>query len=95
MFMADYLKDHLRQGRMIRNILIIVGATVFIGVVWEFLEYLANQTLIEAFYRWFRINVYFMGNLNDTMLDLLMDISGGILLSLSLLIRKRLLAIRS
>ncbi len=85
MFMAEYLKDRLitknqstnDTSALVKNTLIIVGATVFIGVVWEFSEYIANQTLIEPFYRWFGIRAYFMGDLQDTVNDLLMDILGA------------------
>ena len=77
-FMADYLKNHLIKREPIKNALIIAGATVFIGVVWEFSEYIGNQTLIEPFYRWFKIRVYFMGDLKDTVADLLLDILGAI-----------------
>jgi len=77
MFMYYYLKNHLIPKHEIKNALIIVGATVFIGVIWEFSEYIANQTLIEPFYRWFEIRAYFMGDLQDTVKDLLMDTLGA------------------
>ena len=78
MFMADYLKDRLVSGQWIKNMLIVIGATIFIGVVWEFAEFIANQTLVEPFYRWFGIKAYFMGDLPDTVNDLLMDTLGGL-----------------
>lgn len=81
MFMANYLKDHLIPSNNIKNALIVVGATVFIGVVWEFAEYIANQKLIEPTYRWFGIRAYFMGDLQDTVNDLLMDILGALVLT--------------
>ncbi|MDP3696752.1 MAG: hypothetical protein Q8R55_01845 [Candidatus Taylorbacteria bacterium] len=62
---------------LVKNIIIVVGATVFIGVVWEFAEFIANQTLIEPVYRWFGVRGYFMGDLQDTVNDLLMDITGA------------------
>lgn len=77
MFMAAYLKEHILKGAFIKNTLIVVGATTFIGVVWEFSEYIANQTLIEPFYRWFGIKAYFMGDLKDTMADLTLDVLGA------------------
>ena len=77
MFMAEYLKDRLVPTGKVKNTLIVIGATVFIGVVWEFSEYIANQTLIEPFYRWLEIRAYFMGDLPDTVNDLLMDILGA------------------
>lgn len=80
MFMAGYLKDRLVPGINIKNILIVVGATLFVGVVWEFAEFIANQILIEPFYRWFGIRTYFMGDLKDTINDLLMDTLGSLTL---------------
>ena len=80
-----YLKDHLINGSKIKNVLIILGATSFIGVTWEFAEYIANQTLIEPVYKYFQIRAYFMGDLNDTLNDLLMDILGATLFAGSFL----------
>ncbi|MBI2674184.1 MAG: hypothetical protein HYX22_00380 [Candidatus Yanofskybacteria bacterium] len=57
--------------------LAVIGATTFIGVVWEFAEYAASQTLIEPLYHNFGIRAYFIGDLNDTIKDLLMDIVGA------------------
>jgi uncharacterized membrane protein YjdF len=78
MLMTGYLSAHLIKGEKIKNTLIVVGATIFIGVIWEFSEYIANQTLIEPFYNWFGIHAYFMGDLQDTMKDFLMDTFGAI-----------------
>lgn len=78
MFMASYLKDRLVSQINIKNILIVVGATLFVGVTWEFAEYIANQILIEPFYRWFSIRAYFIGDLQDTINDLLMDMLGAL-----------------
>ena len=78
MFMASYLKDRLTLMGWTKNILIIAGTTVFIGVIWEFAEFIANQTLIDFVYDKFRVRTYFMGDLNDTVLDLLMDILGAL-----------------
>jgi hypothetical protein len=89
MFMAFYLEDRLVAGDWIKNLLIIVGVTVFIGVVWEFAEYIANQTLIEPTYKWFGIRAYFIGDLNDTILDLAVDILGASLFSISHFLRRR------
>jgi len=75
--MTAYLKDHLISGNKLKNILIIAGATVFIGVVWEFSEFIANQTLVEPTRKYFGIDAYFMGDLADTMTDLLLDMLGA------------------
>lgn len=78
MFMTAYLKDRLIQRINIKNVLIVTSATIFVGVIWEFSEYIANQTLIEPFYRWFGVRAYFMGDLRDTINDLLMDTLGAL-----------------
>ncbi|OGN09553.1 MAG: hypothetical protein A3J46_02210 [Candidatus Yanofskybacteria bacterium RIFCSPHIGHO2_02_FULL_41_11] len=91
MFIARYLADIISlradpstslrvnssKSRTIKNYLIIVGAVSFIGVVWEFTEYLASQILIEPLYDNFGIKAYFIGDLDDTFNDLLMDILGA------------------
>lgn len=57
--------------------LIIIGATVFIGVVWEFIEFLAEVTLTTYLQDTLNVSYGFMGNLEDTITDLLMDILGA------------------
>ena len=80
--MANYLSEYFVNKNFLKNLLIIVGVTILIGVVWEFAEYIANQALIEPVYKYFKIHAYFMGDLNDTVSDLLMDILGATTLSL-------------
>jgi hypothetical protein len=77
MFMAGYLKDRLIAGEFIKNALIIIGSTLFMGVIWEFSEYIANQALIEPTKKYLGVTAYFMGDLNDTILDILLDILGA------------------
>lgn len=83
MLMVNYLKikelriSNLELG-LLKKYLIILGAVSFIGVVWEFTEYLASQTLIEPLYDNFGIRAYFIGDLDDTMNDLLMDVVGAL-----------------
>lgn len=73
---ASLAKGGGRETRL-KKYLIIVGAVSFIGVVWEFAEYLAAQTLIEPLYNNFGFRVYFIGDLSDTINDLLMDVVGA------------------
>lgn len=89
MFMAHYLKNHLLPEEKIKNALIVIGATVFVGVIWEFAEYIANQTLTEPIYKYLGIKAYFMGDLKDTVMDLLLDILGGLTFYGSHLFRSR------
>lgn len=77
MFFAAYLEEHISNTAKLKNTLIIVGAAMLIGVTWEFAEYIANQTLIELFYRYFGVRAYFMGDLSDTINDLTMDMLGA------------------
>src|SRR3989344_905446 len=82
MLMVRYLKiTELRitnyELTTLKRYLIVIGAVSFIGVVWEFAEYAAAQTLIEPLYNNFGIRAYFIGDLNDTLKDLLMDIAGA------------------
>ena len=79
MFMTVYLEENIRGGSRMKNLIVITGATILMGVLWEFSEYIANQTLIDYFYEKFRLRVYFMGDLNDTVKDLVMDVSGAVL----------------
>ena len=77
MLMADYLKEYVSTGSKLKNALIVLGVTAFVGVVWEFAEYVANQTLTEPVYKYFKVRVYFIGDLDDTINDLAMDILGA------------------
>lgn len=79
MLLANYLSDYFTNGSRLKNLLIIVSVTVFIGVSWEFAEYIANQVLVDPFYKYFKIHAYFMGDLEDTISDLLMDTLGATL----------------
>ena len=84
MFFSIYLKDHLFENSKLKNTLIILGVASFIGVTWEFAEYIANLVLSPVIYNAFAIRTYFMGDLNDTVNDLLMDILGAGLFSFAL-----------
>ena len=83
MLMVHYLTDikGLRitdyELRPLKKYLIIIGAVSFIGVIWEFAEYDATQTLTELLYDNFGFRIYFIGDLNDTIKDLFMDILGA------------------
>ncbi|MEK7579820.1 MAG: hypothetical protein AAB469_01350 [Patescibacteria group bacterium] len=81
MFFAGYLK-HLKIGNpgspRLKKVLILVSITVFIGVIWEFSEYLGTKLFGDYFYNKYRV-ICCMGNLDDTINDLLMDILGAAL----------------
>lgn len=94
MFLAQYLGDSIKESNphpnKIKMALIIVGAAVFIGVMWEFIEYLATNFLGQ-----FLVNKYNLrcciGNLDDTINDLTMDILGAAVFVL-ILMRKKLIS---
>ena len=50
---------------------------MLVGVVWEFFEFILNQTAREAAQAAFGLRVDFMGDISDTMTDLLMDMLGA------------------
>lgn len=79
MLFSIYLKNHLPSDAKLKNALVLISVVAFIGVIWEFAEYLAGQILIEPIYKNFDIKTYFIGDIDDTINDLLMDILGAIL----------------
>lgn len=67
-------------------ILVLVSSACFIGVLWEFAEYLStfSRHTYPLLYHYFH-----GGNFADTMSDLTADIVGGILLSVPLVLKKK------
>ena len=84
MLLSIYLKDYFIGSSKIKNTLIVLGVVSFMGIAWEFTEYLANTILSPLIYDQLAIKTYFMGDLDDTINDLLMDILGAGLFSLIL-----------
>ncbi len=80
------LPQHLR-------VFVIVALTMAVGVTWEFAEYIGNKLLTEPIYQAYDFHFYFMGDLDDTVADLLMDALGAIIFvgfsSLNLLKRSK------
>lgn len=89
MLFSAYLKNHLLDRSKLKNTLIILGVVSFVGVTWEFVEYIANVILSPIIYDLFAVKTYFMGNLNDTINDLLMDVLGAAMFVLLHLFRSR------
>ncbi|PIR41089.1 MAG: hypothetical protein COV31_03030 [Candidatus Yanofskybacteria bacterium CG10_big_fil_rev_8_21_14_0_10_46_23] len=67
----------------------LLGMTMGIGVLWEFGEFIASQTLAQPFQNFFQIKAQFIGNLADTIEDLLMDTLGGLTVAGLHLLRRR------
>ena len=80
MFFLHYFKNtnHGKPGSPeFKKALIIISSAVFVGVIWEFLEYSATELLGDYLYNNYRI-ICCIGNLDDTIKDLLMDILGAL-----------------
>ena len=80
---SDYLRNHLLPKSRTANILIVVSATILIGVTWELAEYDANHIIrprLQAVYGYNKVPD-FQGDLDDTMKDILMDIFGGLIMA--------------
>src|SRR3989338_6979065 len=79
---SQYLKPHFRPNSKMANMLIIVGATMLIGVVWEFTEYTADHIIKPPLRAAYGPKVpNFMGDLDDTISDLLLDTLGAMFLA--------------
>ena len=76
MIFYHYLKDSIKTG-FLKTVLVIVGAAIFIGVIWEFAEYSATKLIGGYLYKKYQI-ICCIGNLDDTFNDLAMDILGAI-----------------
>lgn len=79
-YLADILEPRISgyELRPLKKYLLIAGAVSLVGVIWEFYEYVASQILIKPIYDNLGIRIYFMGDLDDTINDLLMDVLGAI-----------------
>lgn len=88
MFMWHWLKGYLGKN-WFKNIIILSGVVALVGISWEFLEYFGNQFLVEPIYEAFELRVYFIGDLNDTLIDLFLDTSGAIIYFILHTLRRR------
>lgn len=79
-FVAMFFYGYLSEIMFSSNIkthkkwIIIIGTTLFIGVLWEFLEYLGTFSQINY------LSYFKIGDLADTLADLLVDALGAITL---------------
>ena len=78
MLLFSFYNNDFASLRQYLKILVVIAMTLGVGVVWEFLEFIASQTLVQPLYNFYGRHFYFMGNLADTMSDLLMDTLGAI-----------------
>ena len=84
MFFTHYFKN-LNPGNpgtpKLKKMFIIISAVIFVGVIWEISEYIATELFSNYLYEKYRI-VCCIGNLDDTISDLGIDILGAIIFSL-------------
>lgn len=82
---SNYADKSLSKAKISIFSLIIVSTTLFVGVFWEFLEY-----LVTVYYRDYLLQKYSVicciGNLDDTIGDLVFDITGALIFVLIYLI---------
>lgn len=90
MVMNHYLKEFWglnkssskKENRFLKKLfakksLIIISMTVFFGVIWEFFEYLITQIFGDYLLKNFN-KICCIGNLDDTIEDLFIDLAGSI-----------------
>ena len=81
MFLYAYLNKSLQTNIwFLKRTLIIVGATLFIGVMWEFAEYGASFILDGSIPKLLHAKTL-IGGLDDTINDLSMDLFGSFVFS--------------
>ena len=87
MFFSHYFKN-LIPGNPgtpeLKKIFIIVSAAIFVGAMWEITEYVSTEIFGNYLYETYRI-VCCVGNLDDTISDLALDITGAITFVLAFL----------
>jgi len=89
LFFYGYLYDTLIHPRIsiLKKWLFVVGATVLVGVVWEFAEFVGTDVMGNYLYANYNL-LCCIGDLTDTLFDLLMDMSGAITLLLIVPLKK-------
>ncbi|OGN18964.1 MAG: hypothetical protein A3I32_00110 [Candidatus Yanofskybacteria bacterium RIFCSPLOWO2_02_FULL_45_10] len=79
---STYFSHRLNHLPALDFFLIIVGYTMLVGICWEFAEYSARYFPPIDHY-------FYIGDLTDTLRDLLSDLFGGFLVALHLLWRRQ------
>lgn len=79
MLIYSFYQSDFKKSSFFFRTVSLLGITMGIGVIWEFMEYIANQSLVEPFKNIFGIQTYFIGTLDDTIEDLFMDLLGGLI----------------
>ena len=84
-FVALYATQISNEKLKIKNWLFIIGAVSLFGVLWEFWQFGMDQISIT----WNLSLINFQPSPNDTMLDLIADMLGGIFVLLLAFLNKR------
>jgi hypothetical protein len=86
-FAMSLFQDDIGHLKWYKQLAIIAGLTVLVGVLWEFAEFAANFTRHSYpwLYHWFH-----GGDLADTIGDLTADLSGGVIFALWALYKERI-----
>lgn len=90
MLIYSFYQNDFKKSPFFFQAIALLGITMGIGVIWEFTEYIANQTLVEPLKNMFQVQTYFIGTLDDTIEDLFMDFVGGLTFVIFYFINKRL-----
>ena len=80
MFFSYYFKNLIPGNPgspKLKKAFIIVNAAIFVGAMWEITEYITTEAFGNYLHETYRI-VCCIGNLNDTISDLALDITGAI-----------------
>src|SRR3989344_3870896 len=87
LILSSHFRSDLAGLLWLRRTILLVGATVLVGVIWEFAEY--SFTAIPAVLSLPWDGFSFIGDLPDTLFDLGIDISGAIFGSILHFFRQR------
>ena len=75
-FFSIYLRKDLRPIPRFRQLLFVIACVSLAGVVWEFTEYLSE--IYSPRYAPWLLHYFSIGNLRDTLGDLVSDLLGGL-----------------
>jgi hypothetical protein len=82
LFVVAFFGAGIEKMTFIQKMVFITGAAMIVGVGWEWFEW-----VIDTF-----IKTNFMGNRNDTLFDLVMDLAGGLVVAAAAIIKPKTVA---
>jgi len=78
MLVASFYNNEFSKLPQYLRFFVVVAMTLGVGIFWEFAEYSATAFLTPPIYNSYHYYLKFIGDLNDTILDLTMDTLGAI-----------------